>query len=263
MPGKCAAPWLQGFDADVLDAAHGMPIDALLEDFNSRAREAGFVTGAGKPLQFVPQEQLAQGVAYESWIAQTGCVPMRDNLHDRYNAMLWLSAPRTKAQLNGLQANAIAQQAAGQMRGGLRDAATIWDENLAVIVATRHADVLRDALGRHDWRLLFLTMRHCWHADWQVLMFGHALLEKLHHPFKAITAHVVVKRDESSANANPGVQPALRWPQLDGLLADTLSESLRPAMFHHLPVLGVPGWDAANEHPVFYEDAGVFRPPRG
>ncbi len=30
-----------------------------------------------------------------------------------------------------------------------------------------------------------------------------------------------------------------------------------------LPVLGVPGWWPANEDEAFYDDASVFRPPRG
>jgi hypothetical protein len=33
--------------------------------------------------------------------------------------------------------------------------------------------------------------------------------------------------------------------------------------FAHLPVLGVPGWWAANEDPAFYADSTVFRAPRG
>ena len=40
------------------------------------------------------------------------------------------------------------------------------------------------------------------------------------------------------------------------------AEKLASKTFAHLPVLGVPGWWQANEDPVFYADASVFRLPK-
>lgn len=230
-----------------------MPIAALREALTQESQRRMLVTGHGKPLSFVPQELLPQGVAYESWIAQTGCVPTRDNLHDRFNALVWISAPQTKARLNGLQSHAIDVQLSHQHRGRLRDATTIWDENLAVIAACGHVDELTQALRSHDWPMLFDRMRHCWHNEWRVFVFGHALLEKLESPFKSITAHVVVIALAADEMA---------WPLLDVRLAACLHDAWKPSMLLHLPVLGIPGWDAANEDPAFYRDDQVFRPAR-
>jgi len=46
------------------------------------------------------------------------------------------------------------------------------------------------------------------------------------------------------------------------MAADLSADKLAGKPFAHLPVLGVPGWWAANENPAFYDDASVFRPPK-
>src|SRR5688500_3640476 len=69
--------------------------------------------------------------AYEAFIARTRCVPTRDNLHDLFNGLIWLSYPQTKRRLNELQAQHIAAQGTSGPRGALRDALTVFDENAA------------------------------------------------------------------------------------------------------------------------------------
>jgi hypothetical protein len=193
-------------------------------------------------VRFVAQSELPAGEAYEAFIARTGCVPTRDNLHDLFNGLLWLSYPKTKRRLNSLQAQQIASLGTAGPRGALRDALTLFDENAAVLQAPAP---LVDALRRRDWYTLFVERR----ADWQsaqLVLFGHALLEKLMQPRKAITAHV-------------WLVDAIH----DETLASSLnSERLSAKDFLPLPVLGVPGWWAANEEPGFYDDAEVFRPRR-
>jgi hypothetical protein len=193
-------------------------------------------------LHFVEQSALPSGEAYESFIAQTACVPTRDNLHDLLNGLVWLSYPQTKRRLNVLHAREISVRGIAAVRGPLRDALTLFDENAAVLQAPA---VLVDALRRRDWRALFVQQR----AEWQsarLLVFGHALLEKLLQPRKAITAHI-------------WVVPALD----DATIAGTLDpERLSARAFLPMPVLGVPGWWMPNEEPGFYEDADVFRRPR-
>jgi hypothetical protein len=71
----------------------------------------------GLPLRFVPQDTLPEGVAYESHIFATGQVPTRDNLHDAFNALIWLHFPETKRLLNRLQAEAIERDGVQAVRG--------------------------------------------------------------------------------------------------------------------------------------------------
>ena len=203
------------------------------------------------PVRFVPQTDLPAGTAYEQFIFDTGSVPTRENLHDFFNGLCWLRFPSTKQRLNQLQAAEIAAAGVREVRGPVRDALTLFDENAALLQAP---EPLWRALTERDWQSLFVTLRPLW-AQARLVLFGHALLEKLVTPYKSITAHVLrepvpmVLGEDLSA-----------W---DAWLARTLSAPVLAAKpFTPLPVLGVPGWWPANEDAGFYADAGVFRAPR-
>jgi hypothetical protein len=200
-------------------------------------------------LRFVPQSDLPVGVAYEQHIFDTARVPTRDNLHDFFNGLIWLTFPLTKRRLNQLQAEQIALAGVGQVRGAVRDALTLFDENAALLQAP---DAIWQALLAHDWQLLFLDLRPRW-AEARLVLFGHALLEKLVTPYKSITAHVY----------RSPVPPGCEHDGWDAWLAGQLTASgLASKPFTPLPVLGVPGWWPGNEDPAFYEDTAVFRAAR-
>lgn len=202
--------------------------------------------------RFVPQAELPAGTAYEQHIFDTGCVPTREGLHDFFNGLCWMRFPHTKQGLNRLQAGEIAKAGGvGQVRGPVRDALTLMDENAALLQAP---DVLWAALLRRDWRCLFGELRPLW-AQARLVLLGHALMEKLVQPYKSITAHVC----RTPVPLGLGSDLAA-W---DAWLAEGLSpEVLACKPFTPLPVLGVPGWWPANENPVFYDDTSVFRAPR-
>ncbi len=189
--------------------------------------------------RFVPHAELPSAEAYEAFIARTGHVPTRDNLHDLFNGLMWLSYPSTKWRMNALQAREIAARGASGPRGAVRDALTVLDENGVLLQAPTE---LVDALRARDWQTLFVTRR----SDWQsarLILFGHALLEKLLQPRRSITAHVLVV-DQLA----------------DAAVAESLTlERLSAKPLLPLPVLGVPGWWPENENPSFYEDVDVFR----
>jgi hypothetical protein len=218
------------------------------------------------PIRFVPQADLPEGVAYEAFISTTGGVPTRNNLHDFFNALVWLTFPAIKKQLNALQAVEIASRAmpaggaaegkqAGT-RGKLRDAATIFDENAALLVCSDMA--LVDALRAHRWRETLLERRSAFGSSVEVFLFGHAMMEKLVIPYKAITAHTWVVPAEAEFFSMPQMQQRA-W--IDAAVARQLQLGLRTGDFTPLPVLGVPGWCEAQDE-AFYADAKVFRPPR-
>jgi hypothetical protein len=231
---------------------------------NAAADALALRNHAGHPIRFVPQSALPGGVAYEAFIGDTGNVPTRDNLHDLFNALVWLTFPKIKVQLNALQAseiarttgNTVARENDGSMRGKLRDAATIFDENAALFVTSNTK--LSTALRQHDWHDLFLGRRASFAHECNVYLFGHALMEKLVKPYKAITAHAwVVHVSADFFVLAP--QERLQW--IDCAVAAQLAAGLTTANFTPLPVLGVPGWWAMQDA-LFYEDNGVFRPAR-
>jgi hypothetical protein len=197
------------------------------------------------PLTFVDQSALPSATAYEQFIFETGTIPTRDNLHDFFNGLCWLRFPKTKKKLNQLQAAEIAQAGVQPLRGAVRDALTVFDENAALLIAPQP---LWDALTEREWQKLFVDLRPLWQQA-QLVLFGHALLEKLVNPRKPITAHVYRS------------QPAIdSIAEMDAWLAgDVSAAKLSAKPFLPLPILGVPGWWTSNENPSFYEDTLVFR----
>lgn len=236
------APWLAPW------RGQGQVLAALVNAGQSVAAVLNGAAASSAPVAFVPQAELPAGTAYEQYIFDTGRVPTRDGLHDFFNGLCWLHFPLAKKQLNLLQAEQIAQTGIQPVRGPARDALTVFDENAALLVAP---DALWDALLAKEWTTAFVTLRPLW-QDATLVLFGHALLEKLVSPRKPITAHVFRAQPASNLIAN-----------LDGWLAATLSAPLLASKpFAHLPVLGVPGWWPDNEVPDFYADTQVFRPVR-
>jgi hypothetical protein len=202
---------------------------------------------AGAFVRFVPADSLPAGVAYEQFIFESGQCPARDNLHDFFNGLAWLVLPRTKRQLNRVQAAEIRHHGVAGARGPVRDAVTLFDENGAVLQAP---DAIWQALVARDWHRLFVDMRPLW-AQARLLVVGHALLEKLLRPRKELTAHVWISPC-----------PAGDVPSVDRWLASELTGGrLAAKPFTPLPVLGIPGWCDENRNLSFYDDARAFRPP--
>ena len=110
---------------------------------------------------------------------------------------------------------------------------------------------LWQALRARQWRRLFVELRPLW-SDAQLVLTGHALLEKLTQPRKPITAHVFCYPFTACLGDN-----------IDTAIAQALDAApLATKPFTPLPVLGVPGWSQENENFSFYDDSCVFRAAR-
>lgn len=236
-------PWLSPLRALGEQAASWVEDGAPVAEALNRLAETSPPLLAAGALRFVRQEELGEAMAYESFVRQTACVPTRDNPHDFFNGLMWLSRPLAKRRLNELQALDIERNGVGATRGPLRDALTLFDENAALLVAP---PALADALRVRDWHALFVAFRHEW-ARVRIELFGHALIEKLLTPRKAITAHAWLVASLDDAEIAASLHP----------------ERLATKDFLPLPVLGIPGWWPDNEQVAFYDDPSVFRPPRG
>lgn len=263
-PAAVHAPidWVRPWLAAVQTAAQRVTGAAdWRQALNVCAAADGLRNHANLPLSFVPQAALPAGTAYEAFISAAGCVPTRANLHDFFNALVWLSFPRIKRQLNALQAAQITQSGVGKERGPARDAATIFDENSALLVVhdAPQGRALVAALRSHQWTDAFIGHRSDFGSTAEVWLFGHALMEKLVSPYKAITAHTRVVLVDDAYFA---LEPAARRAWIDRQVAQELTDQgLSTADFTPLPVLGVPGWWPAQDA-AFYADASVFRPKR-
>lgn len=235
------------------------------EILNQCALEKGIQNHCQLPIQFVLQSMLPDNNSYEAWISQTGCVPTRENLHDFFNALVWLSFPKIKRVLNELQAAQIQLEGIKSSRGKIRDAATLFDENAVIVVVKEGVmgEAWCEALREHRWEEVFIENRNYFgeigyelKAEIQVWGFGHALMEKLEKPYKAITAHAwVVKAPEVYFLLEDEAQRI--WVD-ESVALSLMQKMLKPQDFFPLPVSGIPGWFFGQNFD-FYMDKTVFR----
>lgn len=223
------------------------------------------------PIRFVEQACLPEGEAYESFIANTGKIPTRDNHHDLLNGLIWLNFPQAKAVFNELHAKDILQHGIHNARTALRNALTVFDENGGIVVSSDK--LLLEQLQAFKWQAALVTHRTNWLAQHRTIAFfpfGHALLEKLIEPRKNIISHTLLilvdegwfeqsidsqKNQLDTAIAKLFHQMAM--PDLAGNAVKLSSKSFQP-----LPVMGIPGYSDDNVIPAFYQDEAVFRRPR-
>ena len=253
--------------AKVLNTALQQQADDLLQPL-PQTKPA--LNNKAQTLQFVSQDALPEGEAYESFIGTTGNIPTRDNLHDLFNGSIWLTFPKTKALLNYYHMLEINQQGIGASRGRVRDTITVFDENGAILV-TADASIGK-ALVDFDWQASLVAPRDKWdkpkqsnnHSQAAVYIFGHALLEKLLQPRKALCAHSIVINVTQDFFA---LSLSERISHLDKRAADYMEALLSqldvtPRKLSPLPILGVPHYWAENANSSFYDDSQVFRSGR-
>jgi hypothetical protein len=256
------SPWFRSL-APVIAAFPQCP---GLDELSALARARGVASGGGAPVRFVVPPALAGGgaAAYEMRIYAQGEVPTRrGEWHDLFNALVWIAWPRTKAMLNRLHRRELAEVAPTLQpgaRGTARDVLTLFDEG-GIVVATADPS-LGDLLRAFRWQALFVERRKDVLAGMRFHVFGHAIHEQALAPHRGITAKALVLEVDEAF---------LRLPldaeidALDARVAAHFSHAESLASTHALsplPVLGIPGWTAANEDPAYYDDVGHFRPGR-
>jgi hypothetical protein len=218
---------------------------------------------AGQAIYFVPQalRQPAFEDKYEPRIFLRGEVQMRENnWHDLFNALVWLTFPRAKAELNRRHYEALcAQRTAGAAnRGPQQDALTLFDEG-GVIVACSNPQSAALLRG-HEWKQLFWQRRAELAESMAFFVFGHALYEKALQPFSGVTGRGVLFDCDNAFFAQP-MQVQLK--EIDERLAGLLASRERFTATRELaavPILGIPGWCAENSRESYYDDTRYFRP---
>ena len=231
-----------------------------LAELNRLCEEREVVSGGGQPLEFVPQE--AKTVEpYEKRVFAYGKVLTRNrNWHDLFNALVWITFPKTKAAINRHHYREMQAREGGEARGAVRDALTLFDES-GVIVASSQA-ALTELLTGFQWKDLFWKRREDVVSGMRFHLFGHALYEKALKPYKGVTGKSVIVDTPAKELERPLPQ---QLASIDAHLSRLFSDARSLAATENyapLPILGVPGWTPENESERYYEDTQQFRPGR-
>jgi len=202
----------------------------------------------GKRLVEQDATLLADGLHYETRIAEGSIATRARNWHDLFNALVWARHPTLKDALNARQCLHIAAMGQGQ-RNRAQAALTQFDETGVIVRVCDAAPVA--AWDAHDWPALFEP------ALWQqeriaiVAVFGHALMEQALLPGRLLVGKCLVVQGGDDAACIAQVSKAVAEGRV---LADPLQ--LRP-----LPLAGIPGWHA-DRSIAFRTNAAYFRPLR-
>lgn len=225
--------------------------------------EGNIVNSRGLPINFVPHEKINTTVAfeqqYEPRIYLKGEVPTRkENWHDFFNALVWMTFPRAKAALNHIHYQVLTRSNLNQLhtRGQLRDAATLLDESGVVVLSSRSEWI--SLLRRHEWKRVFWQQRTSVLSTLRFMVFGHALYEKALQPYVGMTGKGIffqVEPDFMLQAISQQVKTVDQW--LADFVAQKLSSS---ADLSPIPILGYPGWLQANANEDFYDNRQYFRP---
>lgn len=225
------------------------------------------IAGQGVTLRAVVQDPRPDELAghYEMRIHRRGELQTRiRNWHDWFNLLVWRSFPCSKRTLNAVHCDALAQTATGGAAAPPRNprahACTLFDENGAVILASDPA--LLELIRAFQWQELFWTRRAALAATLRCIVFGHSLYEKGLRPYPGMTAHAILLPVDAAILQRPWAS-LLAW--LDEALAERLAQPqtlAQPRKLQPFPLLGMPGWDPANEAAGYYDDKAYFRAGR-
>ena len=262
-----AVPWDPGFphrQAGLAVFAHALgtfplpPADdwPTLEALAALIATRAVTNSARMPLVLVAADGVG-AAAYEQRIGERGELAVQARQwHDLLNVCVWALWPAAKAALNRRHCLSLASDP-GPQRSPARDALTAFDED-GIVVAIAEP-TLGHLVREFRWRELFVDRRASIAHAFLPFVLGHGLCEKLLAPFVGLTAKaLLVPVDVGFARSPVAAQVA----HLDAAVADIIGDPGRfttMADLAPLPVLGLPGWWAANADPAFYDDTSYFR----
>ena len=241
----------------------------VLKDYQ-RFFEAGVgrrYSASGVPLKFVEQglksERFEDG--YEPRIYLKGEIQTRQqNWHDFFQVLVWRTMPKTKTVINQLHYHALKQRTdtdpGQQRRAPIENALTQFDECGAVILSSKPE--LLELVNNFQWKTLFWQNRSDVGHHFKCIVFGHAMYEKALNPYIGMTTHsILLPVEQEFLNQSTANLIA----KTDDLLANLFQaeDAIKsPQDFSPFPLLGMPGWDKANDVEAYYDNTNYFRPGR-
>jgi hypothetical protein len=200
----------------------------------------------------VPRAEVVSRAGYDAFIHDTGIIPTRSrSWHDFFNAGIWSRFARAKLAITAAQLSERALRP-GPQRTRRQDWLTHFDE-CGVVVASERPELL-ERIAALAWHELFVERRAELVQHVHFYCFGHAILEALREPYVGLMGKALLWHDPLASRA-PGETALTR---ADDWLEAQLTAPRLPRL-HALPVLGLPGWHAANEQRSFYDRPSYFR----
>lgn len=231
------------------------------------AEEKEIKTLSGKTLKIVQQDGKP-GHFHEHYaprIYLTGEIQTRtENWHDFFQFLTWFMFPKTKAVINSIHVPATQSRIDNESdlgrRSPIENMMSLFDEGGAVILCSDESmlQLIRD----FKWKELFWLRRNELSEKLKLVTFGHALYEKGLSPYIGMTANCILLHVEQDLLQQTNEQQlSFIDIELSQLFSDG-KQYKKPKDLSPFPLLGLPGWDKANETESYYDNEAYFRPGR-
>ncbi len=187
-----------------------------------------------------------------------------ENWHDFFQLLTWFLFPKTKAVINAIHIPRAKQRIEGGgdigRRSPVENMLSLFDEG-GVVITSCDASLLQ-LIKDFKWKELFWQRREELSQNLECTTFGHAMYEKALAPYLGMTANAILLQVDESFYAKTA---AGRLHYIDEQLAAIFADGKRytqPRDLNPFPILGMPGWDADNSEPAYYDNTDYFRPGR-
>jgi hypothetical protein len=268
-PAREVLSWVDAkprFAAHAFDAVRPV-LQALQENtwpnaatLSALATQSAIQNRRGGAIRFVPPADADIAPQhYELRIAHEGEIVTRDNWHDLFNALQWLSFPQSKAMISELHAVMLGARGREELRSRSieRDVLTLFDES-GVIVTSSDPSLL-DLIRDFQWKTLFVERRAEVIQHMRFFLGGHSLLEKMLDPYLGIVGKALLFEVDSEFSSWTFARQLAEADQRATAWLAALDTVTSTRVLHPLPLLGIPGWDARNESSGFYANTDYFR----
>ena len=222
---------------------------------------------SGKALRIVAQDDTPEQFEqhYAPRIYYHGEIQTRtENWHDFFQYLTWFIFPKTKAVINAIHIPRAREriEAGGDIgrRSPVENMLSLFDEGGAVLLSSDES--LLQLVRDFKWKELFWQRREELANKFACVTFGHAMYEKALAPYLGMTANTILLQVEKGYFSLPQ-QEQLAY--IDERLAGIFQAGDRytqPRDLQPFPILGMPGWDAANGSESYYDNTNYFRPGR-
>ncbi len=224
-------------------------------------------THYGAALRIVPQEGRPGNFEqhYAPRIYLSGEIQTRTcNWHDFFQLLTWFVFPRSKATINAIHIprakERLASGVAPGRRTSIENTLSLFDEGGAVIVSSEPS--LLQLVREFRWKALFWERRDELVDSFDCVTFGHAMYEKALAPYLGMTANTILIDADGEYFK---LDRAARLAWIDEKLTAILKQGelyRQPRDLQPFPILGMPGWDPANDIKAYYDNTDYFRPGR-
>ena len=211
-------------------------------------------------LYFINQAQTMGANQYIDSIILSRQVPLKpQSNHDLFNALMWMSLPKTRLNCAQAmyQASRLSPAQPKANRSSLEDRFTLFDES-GIALFSDDLEIIK-LVETRAWKDLFYKQAERCQSHLKLWIVGHGLYEQLLNPYVGLVAYGRCYHVDSKVFKYPSKKQIHLFDQM---IAQDLERQLSQQTLElsAIPILGYPAW-WPQQTSDFYNNSKYFRGP--